>query len=199
MILITGAARSGTSLTCEIFEACGAEFGKTNGLKENTFVRNRIVKPYLSSIGCDPLAQNPLPLKKDLRPDPEWREKVLAGLDGVKIYKGAKMCLMWEIWHKAFPEAKWVIVRRDNEGIVDSCLRTSFMRAYNTADGWQKWLDVHLKRFEEMKQHLDVVEVWPKHFKDDKDCGCMQEAVEFCGFEWNEDAARSRINPSLLR
>ena len=33
---------------------------------------------------------------------------------GSWYYKGAKMCLIWPIWHKAFPEAEWIIVRRDD-------------------------------------------------------------------------------------
>ena len=68
-ILITGAARSGTSLTAGIISICGAFGGNTtgstpynrNGQFENSHIRNRIVKPYLVRMGVDKLGQYPLP------------------------------------------------------------------------------------------------------------------------------------------
>ena len=30
-------------------------------------------------------------------------------------YKGAKMTLLWPLWSKAFKDAVWVVVRRDEE------------------------------------------------------------------------------------
>jgi hypothetical protein len=66
-ILITGCARSGTSMTAGIVHICGAFGGRMSGptpnnrkgMFENEEVRNQIVKPYLSSIGADPLGQKP--------------------------------------------------------------------------------------------------------------------------------------------
>ena len=68
-ILITGCARSGTSMTGGIINICGAWGGKMagqtthnkRGMYENLEIRNGIVKPYLRSIKADPLCQKPLP------------------------------------------------------------------------------------------------------------------------------------------
>ena len=68
-IIVTGCARSGTSLTAGIINICGAYGGtlappnvnNRKGMFENTTVRQTIVKPYLREHGWDPLGQNPLP------------------------------------------------------------------------------------------------------------------------------------------
>ena len=139
-ILITGCARSGTSLTAGVINYCGAFGGDMSGatrnnkkgMFENSMIRETIIKPILRGVGADPMGQNPLPDIKDFENKPELvertRGKVIAtmraqGLRKQKwFYKGAKMCLMWNLWHKMFPRAKWVVVRRDDEGIIDSCL-----------------------------------------------------------------------------
>ncbi|NJM42225.1 MAG: hypothetical protein HC853_16515 [Anaerolineae bacterium] len=66
---------------------------------------------------------------------PDFRSLVAAALviqhyDGVQPwgFKEPKMCLMWRLWDQHFPGARWVIVRRPIEQVVDSCMRTSFLR-----------------------------------------------------------------------
>src|SRR3990167_1759798 len=160
-IFITGCARSGTSLTAGIIHLCGAFGGKMRrpninnqkGMFENIAITQDLVKPFLKSIGADKMGQNPLPdpakvvLKANILAH-QWRQNVISILnsegyigDRPFFYKGAKMCLMWEIWHAAFPNAQWIIVRRNKEDIIDSCLRTSFMKAYKDRGGWAKWVD----------------------------------------------------------
>jgi len=184
-ILITGCARSGTSMTAGIIGICGAfggdMFGSTRfnprGMYENKIIREGITKPYLRNIKADPMCQNPLPdiirVSQDAHNPKfigQWRKTVQGimegqGLEGTMpwFYKGAKMALLWPIWHNAFPMAKWVLVRRRDEDIIRSCQRTAFMRAYNTPEGWQKWIDVHKRRFDEMwANKLQIMEVWPE-------------------------------------
>jgi len=196
MILITGCARSGTSLSAGIFRACGAEFGKVNGNVEHGAVRDGLVKPYLSRQGYDPLCQDPLPEIDRLAPWESLADDFRAAVEpGVNAYKGAKMCLMWPIWAKAFPGAKWVIVRRDRGKIASSCMRTGFMSRRHTLDSWGEWVDTHLERFEEMRESLGAVEVWPVDFvQHGKEAG-MRAAVEHCGLTWDRDAARKVILP----
>lgn len=151
-ILITGAARSGTSMVAGIINICGAYGGNMSGpnrnnakgMFENANIRNNVVKPYFRSIKADPLGQYPLPdivkvmnhaVNKNFVSD--WRHKVEhtfineGYVDGPWMYKGAKMALHWPVWHEAFPTAKWVIVRRKTGDIINSCQRTGFMRAFN--------------------------------------------------------------------
>lgn len=184
-ILITGAARSGTSMTAGIINMSGAFGGdmfgpnKNNkrGMFENKYIRQEICKPFLKSVDADPMGQKPLPDMNivwgkvaDKTFVDSFRDSVLTsiknqGWDGESpwFYKGAKMCLFWPLWVKAFPEAKWVIVRREGSDIVRSCMKTSFMRAYRDATGWETWLNTHIRRFQEMKSHIhEVREYWPE-------------------------------------
>jgi len=139
-ILITGCARSGTSLVAGMINKCGAFGGNMSGpnknnakgMFENAHIRNLLMKPYLREIGVDPLCQYPLPDINKLTIPSNWKQEVEKVMTdegywhGPWMYKGAKMCLTWKMWHHAFPHAKWIIVRRRTGDIVNSCLRTGF-------------------------------------------------------------------------
>lgn len=213
-VLITGAARSGTSMSTGIIHYCGAFGGEMTGPTphnkkgqfENNYVRDHITKPYLRMIGVDPLCQRPLPDVRKLLPYPGLFTDVKTAMihqgykEGSWFYKGAKMCLLWPLWHKAFPNAKWIIVRRDPVEIAESCMRTSFMRAYKTVDGWLGWVAEHEKRFKEMKEAgLNITEVWSRDLiKGDLDVmkGFVDATV---GLTWREDKIKDFITPGLWK
>jgi hypothetical protein len=119
---------------------------------------------------------------------------------GPWYYKGAKMCLIWPIFHHAFPDATWVIVRRRIDDNVYSCLRTAFMSAYRNAAGWKRWAEEHHRRFDQMRAHpgLRVYEVWPRKFirGDFKE---VRTVVEQCGLTWNEKKVCEFVDPQLWR
>ncbi len=221
-ILITGCARSGTSLVAGIINMCGAFGGKMSGatpnnpkgMYENSKIRNNIVKPYLRDIGVDKMGQYPLPGVTDLSVPGDWRSRVeqvmrdQGYVDGSVFYKGAKICLTWPVWYYTFPDAKWVIVRRRTDDIVNSCLRTGFMRAFgkkdiqrqvrvdNEYDGWVWWVNQHLKRFQEMADAgLDYKVVWP-HKMVYNDYREIMELINWLGLEWNSDVFNF-IDPRL--
>lgn len=221
-ILITGAARSGTSMTAGIIHICGAWKGVTSGptrfnrkgMFENGSIRGHILKPFLRAIGADPMGQKPLPkiqkvfdiIKEKENLVSDFRNEVFRRIqeegcpeDRTWMYKGAKMCLVWPIWHAAFPEAKWVIVRRDAEDIVRSCLRTTFMRAYDTRSGWLGWVAEHEKRFEEMVEAgLDIREVWPQRMIAGDFTG-MQMVINDLYLKWQFKKVREFVDPKLWR
>lgn len=214
-ILITGAARSGTSLVAGIINSCGVWVGETSGpnahnpkgMFENANVREHLVKPYLNFLGVDPMGQSPLPEIEGLKDYPGDLKKDVMDIfkrqgykKGPFMYKGAKMCLVWPIWHDAFPKAKWIIVRRDAEDIALSCLATPFMRKLsNNVPAWLRWVGEHVKRFEEMKEAgLDVTEIQAEEiiggeFKD------LQKFVEGAGLKWNEREVSDFVDPSLWK
>lgn len=198
MIFITGAARSGTSLTSKIIQAHGVSLGgapnRINRLFENTDVRENVIKPYLRSIGADPLGQNPLPDTDNLPLIPDFRSQVAKFIDPVEpwAYKCAKATLIWPVFHEAFPEAKWVIVRRDKRKIAESCVRTDFMRAYKDVEGWESWVEAHERRFEKMRQSLNYIETWPDRYV--LDPVEFKPVAEFCGVEFSEDIVRSSFD-----
>jgi len=215
-ILITGAARSGTSLVAGIVNLCGAFGGvmsgpnsnNKKGMFENQEIRNRIVKPYLVSIGADRMGQNPLPDIARVRDSipteaARIRNAVLGIMErqgysgGPWFYKGAKLCLLWPLWHAAFPDARWIILRRPDDDIIASCLRTSFMRAYHTADGWRTWLSAHKLRFDEMADvGCDIRVVWSNDVVTGRHA-TMHAIAACCGLRWNKQRVDAFVDPSL--
>jgi hypothetical protein len=215
-IFITGCARSGTSLTAGIIQRCGAWGGNVQGASrnnakgqyENLDIRQHVVKMILRNMNVDPLGQNPLPKIENV-----WRminesdklKKMIIGIitrqgyngNDIWYFKGAKICLMWPLWHAAFPEAKWVIVRREDYDICSSCLRTPFMKAFNRRGGWQFWIDEHKKRFEEMSEFgLDLFEYWP--FKAvEGNFEQTKEMIDFLGLTYNEKEIKEFVTPDL--
>ena len=200
-----------------IVHKCGAAGGEMagpsqhnkKGMFENSQIRNSVVKPFLRRIACDPLGQKPLPNRTQLimmadEEGPQLRARVLSILakqgvfpDSPWFYKGAKMCLMWPLWHAAFPDAQWIFVRRPSEGIIASCLRTPFMRAYRTHDGWQSWVDEHLECRDEMEcAGLTVFDVWSDEIvKGSFDV--VREVVTNCGLDWCDERVKEFVDPNL--
>ena len=223
-ILLTGCARSGTSMAAGVINMCGAFGGNlagptrnnAKGMFENSDIRNTITKPFLDSIGCDPLGQYPLVDVRKLRIPVDWADRVCSVMirqgyqSGPWFYKGAKMCQFWPVWDYAFPNAKWIIVRRKDEDIVNSCLRTGFMHAFRDAgirekigakteaEGWQWWVNQHKRRFEEMIQAgLNAKVVWPERMVNG-DYELMKDAVEWCGLEWTNQVYEF-VSPKLWK
>lgn len=213
-ILITGAARSGTSLVAGIINICGAWGGKLTGPTpnnrkgqfENNQVREEVVKQYLKRIGADPMCQDPLPDINNLAPYPELRRDVMGILsrqgyrNGPWFYKGAKMCLLWPLWDEAFLNAHWIIVRRNYDDIIDSCLRTPFMRKRATREAWDEWVQIHEERFEEMKDAgLRYVEIWSQTIIN----GNFRIIREFIdkaeGLEWDQERVDEFVTPELWK
>jgi len=215
-ILITGAARSGTSMTAGVINVCGAFGGRMNGpnkynkkgMFENDRIRQTIVKPYLKGIECDQLGQKPLPSTQQIfnvnqEQADRWRAKVMTVFSeegykgGPYFYKGAKMCLIWLLWHMAFPDAKWIIVRRDKNDIARSCMQTSFMRAYRDVVGWLRWVEEHEKRFSQMKiAGLNLREVWPSKMIGG-DFSEIEEVIKWLGLEYREEMVKAFVEPAL--
>jgi len=191
-IFVTGCARSGTSLTTGVLGALGVQLGTVNRLNEIDAVRDKIIKPYLESMGRDRLGQYPLADRENLKPFPDFRARVLAAMGPAQVYKCAKLGPLWPLWKEHFPGARYIIVRRHAEDIVDSCHRASFMRK---APDWHKWVEFHLECFEGMKRELNCIEVWP--FKAvSGDLSDYKAMAEFVGKPWNEDAVRKQIRPN---
>jgi hypothetical protein len=213
-IIITGCARSGTSFIAGIIERCGAFGGEMTGPTrynqkgqyENKAIRDGLTKPMLRAHGYDPLGQAPLPNVARLKIDPAWARKCLTSMSNQGynntipwFYKGAKVCLTWPIWANAFPNARYIIVRRDDSRIIDSCLKTAFMRAYKTRHGWQAWINDHKNRFSEMKNFgLKCYEVWP-----DKiiagDLAIAESMINWIdlGLRFNAKSIKEFITPKL--
>lgn len=225
-ILITGAARSGTSMVAGITHLCGAWKGDTvgpstanqKGMFENQAIRQNIIKPLFAKLDCDKLAQFPLPKTKDIIIPYNFREQVLNEIrsqgwtpDQPWMYKCAKMSLIWPVWAYAFPDSKWIIVRRKKDDIVDSCVKTTFMRAFtfpenqrevgaeNEKEGWKWWVESHIQKFAElMEAGMNCKVIWPERLIK-WDYSEMQEIIDWLGLTWNMEAVSDFIEPKLWK
>ncbi len=212
-ILVTGCARSGTSMVAGIINICGAFGGdmygpnrsNQKGMFENRALRESVVKAYLRTIKMDPKGQGPLPNTNDMSIPSDWTDKVhrVMTKEGYKsgpwFYKDAKACLLWPIWNYAFPNAKWIIVRRRSADIAQSCLNTAFMSRYSEYDDWIKWINYHEQMFVEMmKAGLNVKIVWPERMVRG-DYEQMYETMEWLGLEWKGQNVMDFIEPKLWK
>jgi len=216
IILVTGASRSGISFVASIIEVCGASGGRTarsmrpdhRGSMENIDIRESMIKPFLRGIRADPNAQHPPDIKKcgDVAEKIKgwWSSKVHSILDDRSddssfFVAGSQICLMWPIWAAAFPDARWVLVRRSDEGIINSCMMTGFMDAHKTADGWREWLSEYKSRFEEMvDQGINLWQIWPYRVIRG-DLRGAKDMIEHVGLRWDPAAVRNLIAPTLWK
>lgn len=216
-ILLTGIQRSGTSMIAGVLYACGAFVGdvavKNNvkrGMFENIRIRDTIVKPYLESMKADRNGQWPLP--KNIYVPITWRQRVEQVMkdegyvDGPWLYKDTKMGAMWQVWNYAYPNAKWVIVRRRTGDVVQSCLKTGFMRAFKSEklrqelglkderEGWLMWVHEYEKKFVEMiEEGVNCKVIWPERLLDGN-FQQLYELLEWLGLRWDRGAL-DYINP----
>jgi len=224
-IIITGAARSGTSMIAGVAHLCGAFKGDTGsgqhknnakGMFENLQIRNEIIKPLLRDMDIDPKAQYPLQPKKQVIPA-HMRNEILRimlrqGYKGGRwMIKEPKITHCWPAFVYAFPRAKWLIVRRRDEEIIKSCMNTGFMNAYckantlreisvdNEQEGWQYWLNIHKQRFYDMiEQGVNARMIWPERMVNG-DYSEMMDVVDWMGLDWAQDSVHQFIEPRLWK
>ena len=194
----------------------GPTRNNAKGMFENARIRQDMVKPYLLSIGVDKMGQYPMADALKLDPVTSWQERIEnimieeGYVDGPWMYKGAKMCQHWPVWHYAFPNAKWIIVRRKTPDIINSCIRTGFMNAFvrtpnqravgakNEYDAWLWWVRQHEQRFIEMIQAgLNCKVIWPERMVDG-DYSQVKEMLEWLGLEWGPEVT-DFIEPKLWK
>ena len=223
-ILVTGCPRSGTSMIAGAIGLCGAFGGALagpnrhngKGMFENIAIRDKITRPYLRELGADPNGQYPLPDVHQLPIPKNWNQRVgelvhSEGYEGGNWFiKCTKMSLIWPVWHYAFPNSKWIIVRRRTGDIINSCLKTSFMKAFhnpkfqeavgvnNEPDGWKWYVRQFEERFVEMiMEGVNCKVVWP-HRMVDGDYQEMMETIDWLGLKWNSEVL-SFIDPKLWK
>lgn len=211
-IIVTGCARSRTSLVMQTLKICGAWLGEVvektkanpNGQLENVEIIREVQKPFLRKHGFDQKGQYPLPPENFSEVDSERKQKVESILkkqglkDQTPVFKDAKACLDWVAWNYAFPDAVWVIVRRPDEGIIKSCLssKAGFMDKFQDVEGWQWWVDQHKIRFEQIKQNCrNVFEIDTDRIVN-KDFSEIKPLIKQLGLKWKEDKILSNIYKS---
>lgn len=201
-ILITGADRSGSGLIAKILSICGAFSGETTALYENKAVSSFM--DFYTKINSV-LPNMPDFKGKDLSYF-NWKETVLNSLqeEGLKensifFCKSALIAQTWPLWHEAFPNAKWIIIRRKPGNIIRSCMQTAYMTRFKSKqnlksvgvkteqEGWLWWIHEYEKKFIEISNTVsDYTIVWPERMVNG-DFTQIKDVVEKCGLEWKEE------------
>jgi hypothetical protein len=193
-ILITGVERSGSTLVARILDMCGVWSGDCNKMFENKEIfgfkqfRSKTLFPHTARIniikGWDQYIINKIKLQ---------------GWDNQSwMLKNSKLAQFWPIWFDAFPDAKWLIIRRRTGDVVHSCMKTGYMKLFknhynlevlgieNELEGWLWWVRQYEKKFIEMtKEGLNYKVIWPDRMVTG-DYEQIKEVVNWLGLEWNE-------------
>ncbi|MFP4526446.1 MAG: hypothetical protein ACLFNL_08650 [Bacteroidales bacterium] len=203
-IIITGIPRSGTSMIAEIFDICNVFLGPVDKRFENIQIKHSLIKPYLANYGIDILGQRIRYETKDLHILKNWKEDVedmIVGqgyYDGNWVIKSNLVIPMWPVWYHAFPNAKYIIVRRRTGDIVNSCMKTGYMKAYNDRDGWIHMCRQYIERMAEMAETIPNHKIiWP-HRMAYGDYSQVWDILEWTGVPWKTDIL-NKIDPKFLK
>jgi hypothetical protein len=219
-ILVTGCARSGTSMVAGCLRACGAWTGDTigpapenlKGFVEHLTLRETVLKPTLRALRADTRGVKPLPSAASVKraatkeAAAKFRADVQAVIQangyhgGPWLYKDAKLSYLWPLVNRAFPKAFWIIVHRDSSDVVDSCLRTNFMRHHSLEPEF--WLDWYAKTWERLVDlgatvgSRGAIVGSASLVKGER--VLLAEICDKTGLEYNQDAVDEWIDGSLF-
>ena len=206
-ILITGVERSGSTMIAKILSMCGVWSGTCNNMFENhafCAMNQRI------------LEQHPLlmPDRTGLQISVNWKDEVEKALirdhypGHAWMIKQSGLARLWPIWNYAYPDAKWLIIRRRTGDVIQSSMKTGYMRLFkdpenleklgltSEEEGWLWWIHEYENRFVDMIQAgLNCRVIWPERMV----YGNYQqifETVEWLGLKWNNNIPKV-IDPLL--
>jgi hypothetical protein len=221
-IFVTGAERSGRTIIAKILKLSGAFTGVTNSMLENEQIKNVFYYHY-KAINADPLGQYPLP-DRHILPSLQ-NSHILQIQNGINdilkdekyvekepwMYKSSNLCQLWKIWNQAYPNARWIIVRRKPSDIVYSCLRTTYMCGFSSKErqqeigvtgereAWLWWVRQHELMFQEMvAAGLDIKVIWPEDLVDGN-YESVKEILDWVGLPFDEEMLRKEIDPMLWK
>jgi hypothetical protein len=204
-ILITGVERSGSTIIARVLDMCGVWRGSCNNMFENTVIHSLHYELLKNNDELFPITERVLiPFN--------WKELIIEqlyseGWDGKQpwVVKGGVLSQYWPVWNYAFPDAKWLIVRRRTGDIIQSCTKTGYMRKFKNketlhllglddeADGWRWYIHQYENKFVEMMQAgLNCRVVWPDRmvpepvFNPPVQYQQIYETIKWLGLEWSK-------------
>lgn len=204
-IIITGIPRSGTSMIAGIINICGAFMGNTNKMMENQELKDRLLIPFMRSIGAEETGQINHPDLSSLQIPVGFRKNVLDiykaqgwAEEQPLAIKSNLVALTWPIWQYAFPNAKFIIVRRRTGDIVNSCIKTGYMNKHDTKEGWVEMCRSYQNRFSQMiEEGMNCKVIWP-HRMVFGDYSQIWDMLEWLGLEWNTEIL-NWVDPKFIK
>lgn len=182
MILVTGAPRSGKAMIAGILRLTGVFAGRVNKMEENTAIQ-KISHRQLENYSYGKYDIVDLPFNHN------WRDMIHQALyfQGRKtqrwMYKGSDIASNWHQWDRAYPSAKWVIVRRKKEDIVNSCMKTAHMDAFDNEKDWGDLVDRYNVRLKEITENVNCCVVWPERMARG-DYSQVFEMLDYLDLKW---------------
>ena len=73
------------------------------------------------------------------------------------LFKDPKIALCWNIFNEYYPNAKWILLYRNENDILNSFNRTNFMNAYNTKKEWLNYLNCWKLNMQSIKEECKNV------------------------------------------
>ena len=185
-ILVTGIPRSGASMIAATIKHCGAFTGDLSkrSMYNNITIKEELVSSYLKM------------LEFNHSYNWNWKEDVefILSRQGWKgeiwMYKDSNISKMWKVWASAYPNAKYVIVRRKTTDVIESCLKTGYMKEHSTREGWLGMVHAYENNFVEMiTEGLNCKVIWPERMVNG-DYNQLYELCDWIGLPWKEDALK---------
>lgn len=167
-ILIVSPPRSGSSLTASILNSFGVFGGdmkkgdkwNKSGYFENIEITNLVIR-YLQNNDINNLGKrfNPRVLNVDVK---DFSSKIYEILENQGMeptqkwfYKNPKTAVCWRLFDKHYPYAKWIVIERDREELLNSLMRTEFMDAWQTKEEWQNFIRYYDVLMKEIKANCN--------------------------------------------
>jgi hypothetical protein len=219
-VFVTGRPRSGTSLSAGLLDTLGVWTGRTipggpanpKGFFENEAIRETLIKPVLKQGRYDPLGVRIIPPETYAPVIRSARGENLVELlhrmitaqgyseDRPWLYKDAKLALVWRSFSRAFPDASWIIVRRDTESFVSSCLRTSFMRQLSEDPAfWKAYAESMDQRLAALATNVSHCFELSANRLVEGDFTELEPICRHVGLTYNQDALVDFVEPKFWR
>lgn len=207
-ILLTGVQRSGTSILARILSLCNVYTGESNTMYENKQLLDLMKDLILKERAVEKTPDNLFVQSVNIPAD--WQKKVLDIMktDRRWLVKSSLNTQLWKVWNYAFPDARWVIVRRRSADIVNSCQKTAYMTMFrspeiqeyigvkNEKEAWLWWIHKYEAAWVEMiSSGLNCKVIWPERMVVG-DYTQIYELLEWLGLKWSSRIV-SEIDPLL--
>ena len=214
MILVTGPPRSGTSMVAGILAICGAFPGFTigpvphnaKGTFQNQVIMELIINMLIAFRLYNEWGMHVIPERSPFIADLRERvdQTLLAqGANGLQMMvKAPQISLMWETWHQAYPEAKWIWCDRDKEAVARSCIRAAKYESltdppYNFQE-WKAWVEAHDTKLFEIAEEIEDFTIIDSRKVADGDYDHLKSFVDYAGLVWKEEEINEFVDKGML-
>ena len=191
-IIVTGIQRSGSSIIATILKNGGVFTGVVNRMCENKQIKSILNSEYKKN-RLDIKGQFPIPFGNININETIVKDRIQNVLkyEGYKsghwLIKSSRFLQTYRNWKRIYPQAQWVIVKRKPSDVIQSCLKTDYMCAFNSSQvldivqartiekGWLWWIQQQDRLITELvMSEANTFVVWPERMVDG-DFGQMEE------------------------